>query len=79
MSKRSEVQRFRGSKVQPRTQNLEPISLGRTQMTRILRIFTDFILFYLYLCRSVLICVIRVPLNAEPRTVDLIRPRGFDG
>jgi hypothetical protein len=41
---------------------------GRTQMTPILQIFTDFILFYLYLCRSVLICVIRVPLNLEPRT-----------
>jgi hypothetical protein len=39
-------------------------------MTRILQIFTDFILFYLYLCRSVLICVIRVPLNLEPRTLN---------
>ena len=29
-------------------------------MTRILQILTDFILFYLYLCKSVLICVIRV-------------------
>ena len=42
--------------------------INRTQMTRILQIFTDFILFYLYLRRSVLICVIRVPLNPEPRT-----------